>query len=117
MTEGTTENEPAGVPETATQAGEIRDRWDWVEPSVWTERMLAALEKGVKGGKWFSLIDKVYALANLRAAFAKVKGNRGAAGVDHQTIEMFDAHLEENLEKVSRSLREEIGRASCRERV
>jgi RNA-directed DNA polymerase len=88
------------------QAGEIRNRWDWVEPSVWTERMLAALEKGVKGGKWFSLIDKVYALANLRAAFAKVKGNRGAAGVDHQTIEMFDAHLEENLEKVSRSLRE-----------
>jgi RNA-directed DNA polymerase len=106
VTEGTAEDRPAGVPETATQAGEIRDRWDWVEPSVWTERMLAALEKGVKGGKWFSLIDKVYALANLRAAFAKVKANRGAAGVDHQTIEMFDAHLEENLEKVSRSLRE-----------
>ncbi|MEJ2111845.1 MAG: hypothetical protein P8Z37_18440, partial [Acidobacteriota bacterium] len=52
------------------QAGEIRDRWDWVEPSVWTERMLTALEKGVKGGKWFSLVDKVYALANLRAGFS-----------------------------------------------
>jgi RNA-directed DNA polymerase len=68
--------------------------------------MLMALEKGVKGGKWFSLIDKVYALANLRAAFAKVKANSGAAGVDHQTIEMFERHLEENLEKLSRSLRE-----------
>jgi RNA-directed DNA polymerase len=68
--------------------------------------MLAALEKGVKGGKWFSLVDKVYALANLRAAFAKVKANRGAAGVDHQTIEMFEAHLEENLERLSRMLRE-----------
>jgi RNA-directed DNA polymerase len=106
VTERTTEKQPAGVPETATQAGEIRSRWDWVEPSVWTERMLTALEKGVKGGKWFSLIDKVYALANLRAGFAKVKANRGAAGVDHQTIEMFEAHLEENLEKLSQSLRE-----------
>jgi RNA-directed DNA polymerase len=106
VTERTTETQPAGVPETAMQAGEIRDRWDWVEPSVWTERMLTALEKGVKGGKWFSLVDKVYALANLRAGFAKVKANRGAAGVDHQTIEMFEAHLEENLEKLSRSLRE-----------
>jgi RNA-directed DNA polymerase len=106
VTEGRSESKPAGVPETATQAGEIRSRWDWVEPSVWTERMLTALEKGVKGGKWFSLIDKVYALASLRAGFAKVKANRGAAGVDHQTIEMFEAHLEENLEKLSRSLRE-----------
>ncbi|HYK87340.1 MAG TPA: reverse transcriptase domain-containing protein [Acidobacteriota bacterium] len=106
VTESTTEKQPAGVPETATQAGEIRDRWDWVEPSVWTERMLTALEKGVKGGKWFSLVDKVYALANLRAGFAKVKANRGSAGVDHQTIKMFEAHLEENLGKLSRSLRE-----------
>jgi len=106
VTERTTEEKPAGVPKTATQAGEIRDRWDWVEPSVWTERMLTALERGVKGSKWFSLVDKVYALANLRAGFAKVKANRGAAGVDHQTIEMFERHLEENLERLSRSLRE-----------
>ena len=106
MTERTTEEKPAGVLETATQAGEIRDRWDWVEPSVWTERMLTALERGVKGGKWFSLIDKVYAPANLRAGFTKVKANRGAAGVDHQTIEMFEARLGENLEKLSQRLRE-----------
>jgi len=38
---------------------------------VWSARMLAALENGVKGGKWFSLIDKVYAMPNLRAAFRK----------------------------------------------
>ena len=56
--------------------------WSWVEPAVWTTRMLTALEKGIKGGKWFSLIDKVYAHPNLLAAFAKVKANKGAAGVD-----------------------------------
>jgi RNA-directed DNA polymerase len=106
VTEGTTEKQPATVPEMAKQAGEIQDRWNWVEPSVWTERMLTALEQGVKGGKWFSLIDKVYALANLWGGFAKVKSNRGAAGVDHQTIKMFEDRLEENLEKLSRSLRE-----------
>jgi RNA-directed DNA polymerase len=106
VTDGTTENKPAGVPETAKQAGEIRDRWNWVEPSVWTERMLTALEGGVKGSKWFSLVDKVYALPNLRAGFRKVKSNGGAAGVDHQTIEMFERHLEENLGKLSRSLKE-----------
>jgi RNA-directed DNA polymerase len=68
--------------------------------------MLTALERGVKGGKWFSLIDKVYALTNLQAGFMKVKANGGAAGVDHQTIEMFERHLEENLEKLSQSLRD-----------
>jgi len=105
VTDRAAENQPAGVLETATQAGEIRDRWNWVEPSVWTERMLTALEKGVKGGKWFSLVDKVYALANLRAAFKKVKANGGAAGVDHQTIEMYERRLEENLEKLSQALK------------
>ena len=69
--------------------------------------MLTALETGVKGGKWFSLIDKVYSPGNLRAAFAEVKANRGGPGVDHQTIEMFESHLEANLEYLSRSLREE----------
>ena len=39
----------------------------WIETSVWSERMLAALENGVKGGKWFSLIDKVYAIPTLYA--------------------------------------------------
>ena len=73
----------------ATQAGEIRGRWAWVEPSVWTERMLTALENGVKGGKWYSLMDKVYSVGNLRAAFAMVKANRGSAGVDHQTIDVW----------------------------
>lgn len=98
------EEKPAGVPEEAKQAGDIWGRWRWVEPSVWTERMLTALEEGVKGGKWFSLIDKVGSEANLRASFGKVKAKGGSAGVDHVTIEMFEVHLEENLERLSREL-------------
>jgi len=104
------ENKPAIVSETTQQAGEaqgpggIRARWDWVEPAVWTERMLTALETGLKGGKWFRLIDKVYALPNLGRAFERVKGNQGAAGVDHVTVEEFERDLEANLEKLSQAL-------------
>jgi len=66
--------------------GEALNRWGWVEPSVWNTKMLSTLERGVKGGKWFSLIDKVYKLENLRSAFKRVKANRGAAGIDKQSI-------------------------------
>ena len=85
MRDSLTDLYPATVPATAKHVGEVRSRWDWTEPSVWTERMLTALEHGVKGGSWFSLIDKVYATANLDAAFTKVAANGGAAGVDHVT--------------------------------
>ena len=75
----------------------VRARWAWTAPEVWTERMLTALEQGVRGGRWHTLIDKVYALPTLRAAFARVKANRGAAGVDHVTVAMFEARLDANL--------------------
>jgi hypothetical protein len=56
------ERKPATVVEISKQVGDaqIRDKWKWAEPSIWTERMLTALEEGVKGGKWFALMDKVY---------------------------------------------------------
>lgn len=100
------EREPAAVPPEAKQAGEIRTRWSWTEPSIWTDRMLTALEKGVKGGVWYSLIDKVYSMANLEVAFAKVKANKGSAGVDHQTIKMFESNLEANLSRLRQELRD-----------
>lgn len=106
VTDRSKSTRPARVPERAKQAGDIRARWAWVESSAWTERMLRALEDGVKGGKWFSLIDKVYSVATLRAAFDRVKRNRGAAGVDHVTVERFGSRLEDELEKLSASLRD-----------
>ena len=86
------------------QAGEVRDRWSWSEPSIWTTRMLTALEIGVKGGKWFSLMDKVYRIDTLRLAFDRVKSNGGAAGVDNQTVKMYELRLEENLKRLGEKL-------------
>jgi RNA-directed DNA polymerase len=94
------------MPDVARHPAEILARWAWVEPAVWTLRMLTALERGVKGGTWFSLIDKVYAPPNLRAAFARVKANHGKGGVDHVTVEQFEAHLDEELDRLYGSLRE-----------
>lgn len=74
------------------------------EPTVWTDSMLQALVRGVKGGRWYSLIDKVWNKATLRRAFERVKANDGACGVDHQTIEDFERHLESNLERLSAKL-------------
>lgn len=85
--------------------GEVRARWAWTEPGVWTERMLTALENGVKGGRWYCLYDKVCNGANLAAAFRRVKANRGAPGVDRVTVEMYGSRLEENLGKLEKALR------------
>src|SRR5207247_10610045 len=76
------ESQAPGVPKVATQGAEAHRRdWTWVEASVWNERMLAALANGVKGGKWFSLIDKGYRVEARKAAWQKVEANGGAVGV------------------------------------
>ena len=89
----------------ATQGAEARD-WSWVEASVWTERMVSALENGVKGGRWYSLMDKVFAPDTLEAAWEKVRANGGAAGVDRQSIERFEANEEQYLAELATALRE-----------
>lgn len=102
-----TEDRSAAVSrdERAKQAEEVRARWAWVEPAVWTTRMLTALEEGVKGGVWFALIDKVFAERNLRAAFQQVAKNDGAAGVDHETVQAFERQLTETIRWLSEKLR------------
>jgi RNA-directed DNA polymerase len=74
-------------------SAEARD-WAWVEDTVWTERMVSALVNGVKGGRWYSLMDKVFAPDTLEAAWEKVLANDGAAGVDGQSIKRFEAGAE-----------------------
>jgi RNA-directed DNA polymerase len=107
MTEST-EEQPAAVSAKTIRAREILRLILQVEPKVWTGRMLTALVQGVKGGKWFSLIDKVHPERTLQAAFSKVAANQGAAGVDHVTIAMFETRLDEELRRLSEQLRNGI---------
>ena len=99
------EEQPAAVSAKTIRAREILRLILQVEPKVWTERMLTALVQGVKGGKWFSLIDKVHPERTLEAAFSQVAANQGAAGVDHVTISMFETRLDEELKRLSEHLR------------
>jgi RNA-directed DNA polymerase len=89
----------------AKQAEEVRRLAAWAEPAVWTKRMLTALVTGVKGGHWFSLFDKVYASRNLKSAFERVRVNKGAPGVDRQTIDAFERHVDSNLKGLGEALR------------
>lgn len=82
-----------------------RMRWDWAEATIWTDAMLTALENGVKGGKWFSLIDKAYRQKTLEAAWAKVKANKGASGIDRITIKMFETQKTKYLNELEQELR------------
>ena len=103
----------------AKQGTETRDplNWDWVETSVWTKRMLAALGNGVKGGKWFSLIDKVYDRVTLEAAWKRVAANKGAAGIDKVSVKRFKACKELYLTELENDLRKGLYQPEAVRRV
>lgn len=75
-----------------------------VDRSIWTDRMLAALDNGVKGRKWFSLIDKVHRPSTLAGAWLQVYRNHGAAGIDRQSVSRFAAQAERYLEELQADL-------------
>lgn len=103
---------PVNAPPMRTRTkpdGEVRSRWPWTQPWVWTDRMLTALENGVKGGTWFSLIDKVFSEETLHSAARHVTADhRKAAGVDHIT----PAHFERDLLGHIRQLADELRRGT-----
>jgi len=68
--------------------------------------MLAALEYGVKGGVWFSLMDKVYHRRTLEAAWAKTASNHGSPGVDGLTIERYEKDVESHLTRLAEKLKD-----------
>lgn len=67
--------------------------------------MLTILDQGIEGGKWFRLIDKVFAERNLLAAFQRVASKDGAAGVDHVTVTELERGFPETLWEISDQLR------------
>ena len=105
------------VPVKTKQEREIPPQWDWIEPLVWTDKMLAALDKGVKGGKWFSLIDKVYYEPNLISAWWKVAANRGSAGIDNVSISYYQKHAGQRLIRTSELLKQDKYRPAPIKRV
>ena len=64
---------------------------DWINPT------------GAK--KVHSLVDKVYKMKNLELAWYKVRKNRGAGGVDGESVETFEEDLTENLKKLHEELK------------
>jgi RNA-directed DNA polymerase len=67
--------------------------------------MLDALDKGVKGGRWYSLIDKVYAEETLEAGWRAVKRNGSSAGIDGQTVHQFERDAEKRITHLHELLR------------
>jgi RNA-directed DNA polymerase len=113
----TQEQKASQVPATAQQEAEIRSRWEWVEPAVWTERMLATLETGIEGGKWFRLIDKVWSPKNLGSSLEKVVAKGGSAGIDKQSARQIEVHKDQTIAKLEQELRNSQYEAQAVKRV
>lgn len=54
--------------------------------------------------KFWTLIDKVADMENLKESWKEVKANGGSAGVDGVTLEMFERNLDMNLRELHRTL-------------
>jgi RNA-directed DNA polymerase len=98
------EEESTSVSERDKQVEE--DLWQRcrAERGVWTEPMLITLERGIKGNKWFSLIDKVRSERTLGMAWEKVRSNAGACGVDGVSVEFFAKDSQSRLLAVKEQL-------------
>jgi RNA-directed DNA polymerase len=67
--------------------------------------------------KWYSLIDKIYAISNLEEAFQAVKKNKGAPGVDGVTIAKYEEKLDDNLRAIQQKVKTESYRPKPVKRV
>src|SRR5437867_3858091 len=89
----------------AKQGREVAPQWAWTEASVWTERMLATLERGIKGDKWYSLIDKVWKMENLQRAVANVVRNKSQQKPDGQRCRRYAEQKDWRLPALQSKLR------------
>jgi len=55
--------------------------------------------------KVHSLVDKVYKRKNLELAWKRVKRNKGAGGIDGQTLEEFEEQLDAHLDRLHEELK------------
>jgi len=103
----TKETTPPQVPAKANPGGQVEELREQLgaDPLVWTDSMLTALKSGVKGGKWFSLKDKVYRRRTLLHAWHIVNRRRGSGGVDQVSLKQYGSQLEQRLEKLENKLK------------
>jgi RNA-directed DNA polymerase len=92
-----------GVP-MAKQGREVPPQWEWTEAVVWTERMLATLERGIKGGKWYSLMDKVWKRDNLQRAVEKVTRGKSPKKADGRKCRRYAAQSAQRLPQLQRNI-------------
>lgn len=90
----------------AKQGREVPPQWEWTEEAVWTERMLATLERGVKGGKWYSLYDKVWKTENLQRAVEKVAAGKSRSKPDGRKCRRYAEQSARRLPELQRRLKE-----------
>jgi RNA-directed DNA polymerase len=104
------QKEPAQVAEVPKAVGVNRagaTKLSLGSSAVWTERMLAALERGITGGKWHSLIDKVWEESHLQLAARAVIRRDGCAGVDGVSCKTLEGNLSQITVALHRQLKEE----------
>ncbi|KJD45528.1 hypothetical protein [Paenibacillus terrae] len=73
--------------------------------------------EGGKKRRWYSLIDKIWAVPNLEEAFREVKRNKGAAGVDKVTLKAYESELESHVQALQHALRSKTYRPKPVKRV
>ena len=85
---------------------------DWSHHPAWTESMRAALKtRQESGGKWFSLIDRMWDPRLLQGAWERLnrrvtgEKRRRGAGVDGVTVEQFAKKAEEEIPRLAGELR------------
>jgi len=79
--------------------------------------MLATLERGIEGGKWFRLIAKVWSPKNLARSLQKVVAKGGSAGIDSQSASRVGERPEQTIQKLEQELRTSQYRPQAVKRV
>lgn len=80
------------------------------KPISHSQRRLTEWLNPTGARKVHSLVDKVYTRKNLAMAWEKVRKNRGAGGVDGQSIEEFEQVLKEQLDRLHEELKQDTYR-------
>jgi RNA-directed DNA polymerase len=75
------------------------------EARVKHQVLLKEMQKADMVDIYYSLYDRMLSYKKLYVAFKKVKASKGAAGIDGQSIDKFDRHIDKNIGMLVHELR------------